>query len=147
MEKAAAKAYLLRILGRRDYSTAEIRRKLVQRGVSSPLIQELIEEFIQVGYLNDERYAEALARQNVRKKKGPLYLQRTLLSKGLPMRFSSPEEGQSDIINELLDTKYGKNNLKDPQQRLKVAQSLLRRGFKYDIIFSTLENHLNQKKN
>lgn len=46
------------LLRRRDHSAAELRRKLLQKGWNSDLVDPLLETLLKAGYLNDSRYAE-----------------------------------------------------------------------------------------
>ena len=57
---SADKAYdcALRLLARRDHSVAELRRKLLQRGFPVEIIDGLTKRLLEIGYLDDRRYAE-----------------------------------------------------------------------------------------
>ena len=47
----------LRILTRRDHSCAELRNRLKDRGYESELIEETLSRCLDLGYLDDERFA------------------------------------------------------------------------------------------
>ncbi len=51
----------LRLLARRDHSAAELKRKLVQRGFSSDCCEVIITWLVEMGYLDDRRFAERWA--------------------------------------------------------------------------------------
>jgi len=51
----------LRLLARRDHSVAELKRKLLQRGYTGPDVEAALERGRQLGYLDEQRYAEQLA--------------------------------------------------------------------------------------
>lgn len=54
--------YALAIVAKREHSTAELKRKLTTKGYPKAEIAELITQFTEKNYLNDERYAAARAR-------------------------------------------------------------------------------------
>lgn len=47
----------LRILTGRDYSQAELRRRLIDKGFGLALIDEALQRCLELGYLDDARYA------------------------------------------------------------------------------------------
>jgi regulatory protein len=56
---------VLRWLARRDYGRAELAARLRARGVAPDAIEPVLDEFVALGYLSDERYAHALVAQRV----------------------------------------------------------------------------------
>ncbi|NIW93486.1 MAG: regulatory protein RecX, partial [Phycisphaerae bacterium] len=46
-----------RILSRRDYSCFELRNKLIEKGFGSEQVEETLKRCLELGYLNDERFA------------------------------------------------------------------------------------------
>ena len=54
-------AYALKVLGGRAYSTAEIRDKLVRRAARQADVDASIARLKELGYLNDQRFAEGFA--------------------------------------------------------------------------------------
>src|ERR1039457_3266338 len=82
--------YALRVLARRDYSIAEIERKLADRGVSSGEISEAIARLKRSGYLDDRRFAERWSEAAVRDGRGfGRRLLSDLLRKGIPPEIAS----------------------------------------------------------
>jgi regulatory protein len=57
-EEAKARESALRILARRDHSTAELRRKLIRNGISPQIADATLAAFREKGYIDDRRYAE-----------------------------------------------------------------------------------------
>jgi len=47
----------LRILTRRDYSQAELRKKLIDKGFDTELVHTTLQRCVELGYLDDARYA------------------------------------------------------------------------------------------
>src|SRR5579872_1707868 len=54
-------AYALRVLGGRAYSTGEIREKLTRRAERAADVDTAISRLKDLGYLNDQRFAESFA--------------------------------------------------------------------------------------
>lgn len=53
----AAREASFRYLGRRDHSSHELKQKLIKKGFQEVVIDELIEEFIEKGFLNDHSFS------------------------------------------------------------------------------------------
>ena len=65
LEAAALYEYAVRLLSVRTYSTENLRTKLRNRALRLEDIDAALERLNEVGYLNDARYAEGLARNKV----------------------------------------------------------------------------------
>ena len=59
-------ATALRLLNRRDYGTTELMRKLQEKAFPPDQIETVVERCIELGYLDDGRYAAARARSLMR---------------------------------------------------------------------------------
>jgi regulatory protein len=53
----------LALLARREYARAELRERLLATGAARGEVDAVLERFAELGYLSDERYAHATARQ------------------------------------------------------------------------------------
>jgi regulatory protein len=144
MDAIKARRYLFWLLARRDYSCAEIRQKLKLKGTALEIVDRLIEEFQQKGYLNDQRRAQSLVQAALTKKKGPRYIAQKLQQKGIASTLIQEatagysEEEQKSAIHALLETRYAKYDLTDPQARQKAYLALCRQGFSTDLIISMI---------
>ena len=79
-----ARVAALRLLTRRDYTTAELRNKLLGAEHGSTEIDEAIDQLSHEGLLNDRRVAETYARTACRVKgRGRLRIQRELEARGV----------------------------------------------------------------
>jgi len=72
MSGASAKAYLLRLLAKRVYTTGRILEKLTRKGVSAEDKEDLIAEFSKMGYLDDDLYTERSSPRGPEKDMGPV---------------------------------------------------------------------------
>ncbi len=145
-EKKTAKLYALRLLNVKPMPTAQLRTKLEKREYPEAVINEVIEECTESGYLNDTEWAHSYARCNLARKYGIRRIAQKLQLKGLdPVLIEEIIETHSekdkiyDAITTLLSTKYAKRNLSDHKERQKVIASLVRRGFNYEDILNSLQ--------
>ncbi|MBR3148908.1 MAG: regulatory protein RecX [Eubacterium sp.] len=144
-KKAVNKCYDL--LSRRDHSVKELRTKLL-RTVDEISADKAIDRMLELGYLNDEHYAEVLfkhLRDDKRMSKG--FIKQEMYKRGI----------SSDIINSLFDTeevdnvssaceliltKYSRK-LNQEGGKDKVFATLVRKGFTYSDVksaFNMIEN-------
>ncbi|MCC7495705.1 MAG: regulatory protein RecX [Fimbriimonadaceae bacterium] len=65
MDLAAARAAALKLLERRRYSVAEMRRKLTQRGCESAVVQAVLDGLLRARLLDDTAYAQAYVHDGV----------------------------------------------------------------------------------
>ncbi|MCF8435551.1 MAG: recombination regulator RecX [Ignavibacteriales bacterium] len=89
----------LRIIGKRDHSTSELKKKLTQKGEDLVLIDAVIDDLVEFGYLNDKEFLEKFIdyqlKQNKRSKRKIL---NSLKSKGIDAEYS--EENSAFISDE-----------------------------------------------
>jgi SOS response regulatory protein OraA/RecX len=132
-EKRLAKRAAYRLLGARNQSTYELRKKLALRGFSIRVSVEIIEELKRLGFISDAGLESALIEKELRCGHGPKYIEMKLRSMGLPtgqVRSVATENAQREAIRKLIP------KLKNP------AAALQRRGFDTEIIFSELKNFI-----
>lgn len=83
--KSEARRLAVRWLGRRAKTSAELRRKLSDEGYERDLVEEIVDECTDKGYLNDAEYARQYAEHRMeRQKKGRLRVMAELQQKGIP---------------------------------------------------------------
>lgn len=63
------------MLARREHSQLELTQKLTQKGFQERDIELLLEEFVQLGWQSDQRFAESYSRSRVHKGFGPVRIQ------------------------------------------------------------------------
>lgn len=135
----AAKKQLIRLLSRRELSSAQALKKLLERDIPEDDAQAAITWCIEADYINDRRWAEGRVRALVRKKKSNLFIRQKLAQEGLAQELIQealpPEEVQAEALHRLLSGR----DLSDPKTRQKVIQSLQRKGFPISMILSSPE--------
>jgi len=75
----------VRLLARRPYSTAEIRRHLETKQVAPPVVEEVLDRLARLGYIDDRAFAQYWVENRERfRPRGPRALLYELRQKGVP---------------------------------------------------------------
>ena len=82
-EPKAIRLKIMDFLSRREHSSREIYKKMVQRVESKELLRNSIEELINEGLLSDERFAESYFQGRKRRGFGPLRIKNELNQRGI----------------------------------------------------------------
>lgn len=136
--KAAHRAYVaaIRLLARRDHSTAELTRKLKQREHSDEAIQEAMEDLVSANYVNDARYAEIYADQRMNRGYGPLSIRSKLAERGIDSHLVQRAlqllgVDWSEQAEFAIDKRFSPSDIADTGQQAtsRIARFLQRRGF------------------
>ncbi len=139
---ASARALALRMLARRDYSRLELATRLGARGVSATEIATMLDDFERLGYLSDQRYANALVAQRVGHV-GKRKIERDLHEKGIAG--DAAREALSGLAarDELADAlalwerRFGHAPV-DEREKARQVRYLVSRGFSASIAFRVL---------
>ena len=140
------KAYssAIRMLGGREHSEQELRRKLQRRyaSQSDQQLDALIAELKELNLLSDTRFTESLIRSRVGKGYGPYFIQQELASKGVRKELIASQLETADIdwlgsAQELVERKFP-HAANDEVIWAKAIRFLQRRGFAGQTINSVL---------
>jgi len=134
----------LRLLGRRDYTSAEIRLKLARLEYDEAEIDAALTDLGRAGLIDDRRAGAAHVRTAAGAKgRGRLRIERELEARGLDRalakdltRAVSPDDERA-AIERILAAKRLPHRLSAADHR-RVFQQLMRRGFPPDIIARVL---------
>jgi regulatory protein len=140
-----ALAAALRILTRRDLSSAELTRRLLGKGFSDAIASDAVSRLLEAGYLNDRRFALQWAESAIRNGRafGPrirLGLTRQLIPDEIAaevMESLSSDYDEMETLSALLSRKFAgfvPSSAGDREKR-RVVQYLQRRGFSTSAIF------------
>jgi regulatory protein len=138
----------LGLLSRRDYTSSELRKKLVDREYEAEAVDALIQDLTSSRLLDDRRVAASHVRTATAiKGRGKLRIARELAARGLPKdivseALSSVEKpDEAAAIRKILTRKKWPA---DPSlaERRRMFQHLLRRGFPADAIGRALGGHV-----
>ncbi len=128
----------VRLLARRPYSTAELRRYLTKKEVAPPVIDETLDRLEQSGYVDDQAFARFWIEDRMRfKPRGLRALRYELHQKGIASSLIEaalaevdPGEAAYQAAQERLSRLRGQ-----PKRDVRTALGafLVRRGFNYDV--------------
>ncbi len=144
-KKAIHKCYDL--LSRRDHSVKELRTKLL-RTVDENHADKAIDRMIELGYLDDEKYARNLVKYLIESRKmSKAFIKQELYKHGIAADIINEVMAEAEIDNlpavmDLILRKY-KNKLDAENGKEKVIAALMRKGFSYSDIkeaFYRIEN-------
>ena len=125
----------MRLLGRRDYSTAELTARLIDRGYDLTEVEALVATLRNERFLDDVRVAQAHVRTaSAIKGRGRHRIRRELEARGIESavvdeatsRLSADDESES--LQRLVERKT-RGRAMDVAARQRLFQQLLRRGF------------------
>ena len=132
----------LDILSRRAHSRVELIRKL-RRKYSEEAVNTALERVEELGYIDDEKFAEDYAQHLYEEKHmAPYAISKELMLKGVDRDIVSRvvdeiEFDPQEEIREILEKKYA-GRLNDEKQIRKAYNALVRLGYKYSDIMSVL---------
>jgi regulatory protein len=145
-ESAPAAAF--RLLGRRDYSREELRKKLAGKGFPAEEVDLVLGDFDRRGLLDDSKLAQRLAQFYSREKLwGPQKVLAKLSQRGIPLHLAkdvvgkeSPVETTQGRLRQALDLKLRKTDPQalSPQEKRRVANYLRQKGFGWEDIWEAL---------
>jgi len=130
------------LLSRRSHSIKEIRTKLL-RSVDKASADKVIEKFIELGYLDDEKFAYDYAEYLLKFKNfSENHIKQELFYKGIDKEIISNVIDALEVDNEqaiikIINKNY-LNKLKEEGGKNKVIAALMRKGFSYSDIKSAL---------
>jgi regulatory protein len=136
----------LALLGRRDYTAAELRQRLIDKGHDKGEVDEQIESLIADGSINDQRVAASHIRVASQVKgRGRMRIRQELQARGISkpviesVLAELPAEDEDAAIQKFLSRKRVPEKL-DQLARNRVFQQLMRKGFTSDAISKALRH-------
>jgi regulatory protein len=134
----------VKLLARRPYSTAEIRRYLASKETALPVIEEVLARMEQLGYLDDRAFAQFWIESRERfKPRGTHALRHELREKGISQEIIEDVFAEFDAHDSAYRAAQEKvRRLRGVTQndfRNKVGSFLARRGFGYDIVREVID--------
>lgn len=127
-------------LGMREHSVGELKRKLEQKFEYPELIQKTLEWLLDLGYLNDQRFAEIFVRSSINKGRGPVRIQQELQLKSVHSSHISEALSLADVdwrelSGDVLSRRFSEKP-SDQKERARQMRFLQSRGFTPDCIYS-----------
>ena len=139
-----AKERALALLDKRDYSRAELLKKLLEKGVDEDEATQAVDRLEELGFVDDARYAPIVVRHYAAKGYGARRVRQELARRGIPRELwdEAMEQmpAQDDTIDRLLQSRL--RGVEVDRAALKRASDfLLRKGYGWDEIKSALERY------
>jgi regulatory protein len=156
-EKAAdpksAHAFAIAYLARRDFSAADLRRKLKDQGFAESAIEPVLIELESSNVINDGRFGDNVVAQRARRGQGPARIRQELKRSGLNSEaiqttMDKAKDDGPDFISlarAARTRKFGSEIPKDWKERSRQARFLQYRGFSTDHIRAVLEGVVDEE--
>lgn len=137
-QKSLAKNSVLRFLSYRPRSIYEVSLYLQKKEYSKQIIEHVIEELTEAGFLNDHQFASWLTDSRIRTgPAGPIKIAAELRNKGISKEIiqEATHKNWGEIIHLAWTKNADKLALLPPRQKIQKLQNLLtRQGFSYQQI-------------
>ena len=133
----------IELLSRRMMSEKELKRKLTEKGADEAAAEYCALRLTDMGFLDDERYAAAVARHYSKKGYGAGRVRAELGKRGIPRDLWDDALEEMVSADGKLDA-FLRSRLTDPSDRAqvqKVSAALYRRGYSWDQIRSALSRY------
>jgi len=132
-------------LSRRDHSEAELLKKLQRKTDNNEWIETIINECLDLNYLNDERFTETFLRSSQNKGHGLSRIRQDLKNKGIDQHLTLKimEENEFDYVvtaTSLLKNKYDEA-IANQYLKQKAIGFLQAKGHSFDIITLAIDEH------
>lgn len=145
-EWRSAKNFALKCLARKSYHSHELKKLLKECLVNDVIIDEVIGECRELGYLDDDDLILRLMQREKSKQGGPRKILWKIRRKGIEdeqieskLDVTYPLEEQAAGIKQLLETRYRSRDLSCPKEKQKVVAALLRKGFTFEAVQQVLD--------
>ncbi len=152
-ERWKIREYFLRLLGRRDHASFELKQKGYKKDYSSGIMDEIIEELESKGYINNLKFAEKFVHDKFEFNQwGPNKIRNHLFSKKIDSQIIDQaiqsqieSSDEASVIRELFEKKKPSLLRTVPEKRKKkLFDYLVRKGFNSEIIFKNINKFLNE---
>jgi regulatory protein len=130
------------LLSRRDFCVRELHDRLVAQGYEAPVVQQVVSELHERGFVNDERYAQQYLSLHAERGHGPLRIGRDLNALGIDPTLVEAALAAGEDWNrrarELRIRRFGLEVPADWPGKARQARFLQYRGFSNDHIRAAL---------
>ncbi|MGA2023143.1 MAG: regulatory protein RecX [Steroidobacteraceae bacterium] len=141
-DAAAAGTAAVALLARRDFGSSELLDSLVAQGFEAATARVVLDQLVERGYVDDERYAQQFVAHHAERGQGPLRIRRELAQRGVGAEvIEAALEGGADwgqCARELRIRRFGLALPQHWPEKARQARFLQYRGFSNDHIRSAL---------
>lgn len=142
---SSAKAAAANMIGSRALSKQELQRRLVRKGTEEADAQAAADWLEDIGAVDDESYAAAVARDYGRRGYGPQRVREELRRRGVPRQLwdqAMEELPDSAAVLDALIQKKNRGDLSDPKAVKRLSDALLRRGFSWSEVRAAVSRYV-----
>jgi len=145
----------LRFLSIRNHSSQELSRKLLRKKFSGEIIEKVLNDLFNLGYLNDKKFAEQYFNELVGKFFGPLKIKNELIKRGINREvvdevlndYFTNDEMQREVIQKLLSKSKFPKKISSKNELQRIYNYLISRGFSSNVVIEFLRNNSTIKYN
>ncbi|WP_396587441.1 regulatory protein RecX [Bermanella sp. R86510] len=148
VDEAGLKRKAIDLLARREYSFAELEKKLIPLTEDESLVYGVLQWLIDNSLQSDERFAGMYVRSKALSGYGPVRIKMELNQKGVQEHVIEQaffdveaELNWDESVDHLIIKKARSLNMSEPKDKNKVMGYLQRRGFNLDQIYAGLSRH------
>lgn len=147
LEKKIAKKYLLYLLSKRGFFSAELEAKLLSKGFSPRIVQAAIEDCCQKGFLDDAQRMDHLMARELERGKSIRAIcfklsQKKIISNSQRCDYLHQAAAfDQKALQKWLQKNNGRIKWNHPLERKKLIAKLYRRGFSLELILENLPSH------
>jgi regulatory protein len=140
---ADLEAAAVRLLARREHSTGELQRKLLEKGYPEAEIAAVVEKLTAKRLLSNDRYAASRVRHRVQAGQGPVRIRAELRQQGVAAEVIEKELADAGVdwaqlAGDVRRRRFGPGQARTRPERAKQARFLQYRGFSADQIRAAL---------
>ena len=134
-------------LDRRDHTTSELRRLLAGKRVEPIVIEQVVGELCEQGYLDDARFAQRFAEdKRTLESWGAERIRRKLASAGLPRELIDDVVGDRDGVREMqaaleILARRFPQPPQTPRERDRMVGVLIRKGYNPELAYDAVRRH------
>lgn len=147
-EKEIVKSLLYQKIVTKNFFSKEIEEWMINLGISNEIQNEILLEFQELGYINDQEFLKNFIEYSIHNKRGPQWIKNKLYLKKVPsfqineaLESYAGKEDQKEEILKILSSKFKEINLKDFKSIFKMKNFLLRKGYSIDLIDEVISLH------
>lgn len=144
MQEEATKKRAFSMLEKRDYSVKELTDRLLEKGEPPEAVHALTARLVELGVLDDARYAGLVTRHYAAKGYGARRIRDELYRRGVPKPLWDEALGElpepDDTVDRLLRARL-RGAQADRDALRKASAALQRRGFSYDEISAAIARY------
>jgi regulatory protein len=148
LDESAMRRKTVELLARREYSYAELEKKLIPLNPDEMVAYAALDWLIENGLQSDERFANMYVRSKAISGYGPIRIRMELNQKGvkehlIEQAFEETEEevDWDEEVDRLILKKAKSLDFSEPKDKNKVMGYLQRRGFNLNQIYSGLDRY------